>query len=327
MLFAGMTMKAWLNYSKRVAEKMKAAQENGFEYIPSESDEDDYTEIHSEEDSFSSHSSHDNYNENVGDIYDENEHHEEAEHISEEGSEDENAESGSEEPKEGKSVNKSERIKPTGERENYKWVIHKDIPSLNTSPFKGFPIDPMESSERFLLQGNFGTKTPVCLSESPKKEGRIDSVWDGSPERISTSQILKTEGGAHESPKSIFDFLDAEKLSNISPTSKRNSVREMRDDFYHGLFEQNPSQNLQHSNIFINKTPTVDSNILIPPSKKDVSLGLKLSSNRAQAVEMYEKAEKDFLNIPLSLSRNISKASDGMTPKSAIGNEKFFPAE
>jgi len=42
MLFMGMTMKAWIKYAKYVSGKIKSAKENNMEYIPSESDEDDY---------------------------------------------------------------------------------------------------------------------------------------------------------------------------------------------------------------------------------------------------------------------------------------------
>jgi len=48
MLFMGMTMKAWIKYSKNVVVRMKAAQDNGLEYVPSESDEGDYVVVDSE---------------------------------------------------------------------------------------------------------------------------------------------------------------------------------------------------------------------------------------------------------------------------------------
>lgn len=44
MLFLGMTMKAWIKYTRNVTSKIKSAEENGYDYIPSESDEDDYEE-------------------------------------------------------------------------------------------------------------------------------------------------------------------------------------------------------------------------------------------------------------------------------------------
>jgi len=42
MLFVGMTIKSWMRYASVVGEKMKAAKQNNMEYIPSDSDEDDY---------------------------------------------------------------------------------------------------------------------------------------------------------------------------------------------------------------------------------------------------------------------------------------------
>ena len=47
-------MKTWLNYTKRVGEKMKAAKENGIEYIASDSDENDYEYAESEDQDMSS---------------------------------------------------------------------------------------------------------------------------------------------------------------------------------------------------------------------------------------------------------------------------------
>lgn len=44
LLFLGMTMRAWLKYSDRVQEKIKAAEEEGQGYVFSESDEEDYTD-------------------------------------------------------------------------------------------------------------------------------------------------------------------------------------------------------------------------------------------------------------------------------------------
>ena len=50
LLFLGMTMKAWVNYSRKINEKMNAAEENDHDYISSGSDAEDYTDRDSNED-------------------------------------------------------------------------------------------------------------------------------------------------------------------------------------------------------------------------------------------------------------------------------------
>ena len=45
LLFLGMTMRAWMKYAKKTAEKMKAAKDNEHEYVSSGSDQEDYTYI------------------------------------------------------------------------------------------------------------------------------------------------------------------------------------------------------------------------------------------------------------------------------------------
>ena len=47
LLFLGMTMKTWVNYSKKINEKIIAAKENDHEYISSASEEEDYTDLDS----------------------------------------------------------------------------------------------------------------------------------------------------------------------------------------------------------------------------------------------------------------------------------------
>lgn len=62
MLFLYMTMKAWQNYTITKLEKIRAAKENGIDYVDSESDKDDYI---SDSGSLSSSSSEDENPENV----------------------------------------------------------------------------------------------------------------------------------------------------------------------------------------------------------------------------------------------------------------------
>lgn len=51
ILFMGMTMKAWIKYARVTSEKMRAAKENGYEYIPSESEVEEEYESEGSEDS------------------------------------------------------------------------------------------------------------------------------------------------------------------------------------------------------------------------------------------------------------------------------------
>ena len=127
MLFMGMTMKAWLNYSKRVAEKMKAAEENGFDYIPSESEENEYEEYRSSSESEESSPS-------IEEDYQEkkslNKNNDDDEHISEEDSEEaESKDLGSDDEKPSYQRRTSSKIDLLGSRlsrqsrDDYKFVI------------------------------------------------------------------------------------------------------------------------------------------------------------------------------------------------------------
>lgn len=315
----GMTMKAWLNYSKRVGEKMKAAQENGIEYVYSDSDENEYEdEYESPESSSSSESS---VNE-VHDVYKEEQERND-EHISEEDSEEaESKDLGSEDGR--PSYQRRSHSKPDlrsskaqNKSQDYTFVVHKENPVETQG-------DEIESAERFLHIAKLARKTPTYMASPPKKEreeDQVDSVWGGSPGGINASPF-KAEAGRIGSTKSIFDFWDAaEKLSNISPMSRRYSVNTNRDEF--GTFDpqENPSSSNPSNpstNLRIPTKEMLDSNFLAPPVlKKGMSGPLGIQGSRAQATEMYEKAEKDLLSIPLSLSRiNSNNRGDNTTPKS-----------
>lgn len=337
-LFLGMTMKSWLNYSIRVAQKMKSAKENGIEYKPSDSEEEEHEYIESDEDS---------EEDSLASIENQSEGHEgeegkenyEDEHISEEGSEAESEGAYSPSPTKNRQ-NQQEEAELEEEKEpasmdipekegkdgDYKWVVNKEL-----SP------DYPASSRRDLIQAS---GKQIILSETPEKERRADSDFYVSPQKMSPMNFIKFVGGNLAESKGIFDFSEVEKLSNISP---RSSVR---DDFHHHAFDENMSQNFHSHDVSTSKSPlkqkasplrqrasplkyrigSSDNNFLAPPLKKEFSGQLKVKSqlNKADTVESIDKIENNFLNIPViarSSSNELSTIQQGKTTPKGVGNQ------
>jgi len=183
ILFLGMTMKAWLNYSKRVGEKMKAAQENGFDYISSDSDQNDSIDhYHYSKESQRSFSSEEKHN------------------LEEDVEEAESKEFGSYENEAGSQNHSSSKINfikgRSRDEEINKIVSQKEIPSIG------------EKEDRSLNGVNFGRRMPKDLI-SPSKRMEPDSI----------SEELLVSGSKVEARRSLVDLLNGEKLSNISPVS------------------------------------------------------------------------------------------------------------
>ena len=295
---------------------MKAAQENGIEFVYSDSDENDYEDEYETPESSSSESSVDE----VHDVYKEDQERND-EHISEEDSEEaESKDLGSDDGRpshQRRSISRPDlRLSKAQNRsQDYTFVVHKENPVETQG-------DEIESADRFLHIAKLTRKAPSFMVSPPKKEeqDQVDSVWGGSPGGINASPF-KAEVGRIGSTKSIFDFWDADRLSNISPMSRRYSVNTNRDEF--GTFDPQENPSSSHpsnpsTNLRIPTKEMLDSNFLAPPVlKKGMSGPQGFQGNRAQATEMYEKAEKDLLSIPLSLSRiNSNNRGDNTTPKS-----------
>lgn len=362
-----MTMKTWINYSKRVSEKMKAAKENGFEYVASDSDENDYEYLESEDENMSSPSIERDLSqrsqESRSDVEDVEELQDEGdEHISEENSEEAKSEgevyssfqkkpqrqrqqgeiaSESEENDKDEFGSHKEIIEDKQQlhmynSDAYKWIVHKAGSHSKGTP-KGAYGDYMPSSERGLVYERGATGQPiVTFPVTPRKmqsaqSVRLDSDW-GSPERLSPNHFLKL-GNANlaESSKTLFELLEADK--SMSPNSQRHDMSHNKEEFQPTMFELNNSPTFPgaEQKVKIPLFERLDSNSLAPPLNREMSgpLSAKLNASRENAAEFYETAKKDFLNIPISMSRIQSK-NDGKatprdnTPKSSLDFYKNF---
>ena len=358
-------MKAWIKYSNRSGEKMKAAEANGFEYIPSESDEDDYEYVDSDIDNSSSSGTHGQEdNEDHEQRDDNDDQHGEDERISEEESGDGQSEDGkydverrhlsrqtinSEDEEEEKKDNREEvefqvkdlRKQPS-ERDEYKWIIHKERGSSSSpSPLGGYPQDYIPSSERDLVSRKVKVDNYLtAFTASPLKSEQVESVWGGSPERLSAMNVIRFEGGnLAESSKSIYDFWDAEKISVMSPGSARNSVDNHQEDLNMAPFGPDKSPMFINSNALsvIRAIPVKDKSdaqFLAPPLVREAS-GSHLGSARVNTLQVNTneaqiKSERSLLNIPISHSRKVSKSGkevydeDKLTPKGSPQNYMRF---
>lgn len=359
MLFLGMTMKTWSNYAQRVSEKMKAAKENGFEYVASDSDENDYEYLESDPEEMSSPSIERDLSQGSHESESEIEQHEGDEHISEENSQDAQSEEGEpgsfqrqpQKPQGEISIEYEENEKEDFESRKdtiedkqlhlynsdaYKWIVHKAASHSKGTPKGGYP-DYMPSSERGLVYERGAAGQPiVAFPQTPKRQiARLDSDW-GSPERLSPNHF-KLGTANLESSKTLFELLEADK--SMSPNSQRHDISHNKDDFNPGVFEINnsPTFPAAEQRMKIPLFERLDSNSLVPPLTREMSgpLSSKLNASRENALEFYEKAEKDFLNIPISISRIPSKMNketnpEGKgtprdnTPKSALDFYKNF---
>jgi len=299
ILFLGMTMKAWLNYSIKVSEKMKAAQDNGIDYLSSDSDDYEDSRESEEPEEFSSSSSSSEEH-----IFKEAEAIEEA--VSKNyGSDHEAGHRSPQSPQKSK-TNPTESRLSQPSKDDYKFVVHKESPNPRDQE------DPLPSADRSLHISKLARRTPSDLTSPPKRIGP-DSVWERSWEKHNASDS-KGEAGRIGTIKSLIDFGDTEKLSNISPVS-RNDL---------GTFD--PQEN--HSNLFgPSKIPIKDVLDSTPVAARALRKDPSPSTNRGQVAEMYEKAEKDQLSLPLSFSRMTrNKKGDNATPKSATSVKKSSPA-
>ena len=350
-----MTMKTWIKYSHRSGEKMKAAKANGFEYIPSESDEDDYEYADSDIDNSSSSGSHGPAeNEDHKQRDDNDDQHGEDERISEEESGDEQSEDSrcdsakrrlskqslnSEDEEEEKQDNREElefkakdlRKQPS-EKDEYKWIITKERGSSSSpSPVGGYPKDYAPSSERDLVsRKKKADNHPIAFAVSPLKSEQVESVWGGSPDRLSAMNAIRFEGGnIPESAKSIYDFWDAEKSVVMSPGSAKNYIDNQQEDLNMAPFGPDKSPKFINSNTFsmIRAIPIKDKSdaqFLALPLVREAS-GNQLGSARVNTLQVYTneaqmKSETGLLNIPISHSRKVS-----MSGKEAYDEDKATP--